>query len=116
MQLKEALLAYSTSTHANVNQASVLDDNLVIWQYNSTFLVKHWLSCQLKIIGIEKVTALVWKTADWGLRPPFLSFLRSHEGRKSFGFEATDVTEYIRDDFEGKKKAILSSDFPREPP
>ena len=55
MQLKEALLAYSTSTHANVNQASVLDDNLVIWQYNSTFLVKHWLSCQPKIIGIEKI-------------------------------------------------------------
>ena len=26
MQLKEALLAYSTSTPANVNQASVLDD------------------------------------------------------------------------------------------
>ena len=55
MQLKEALLAYSTSTPANVNQASVLDDNLVIWQYNSTFLVKHWLSCQPKIIGIEKI-------------------------------------------------------------
>ena len=55
MQLKEALLAYSTSTHANVNQASVLDDNLVIWQYNSTFLVKHWLSCRPKIIGIEKI-------------------------------------------------------------
>ena len=32
MQLKEALLAYSTSTPTNVNQASVLDDDLVIWQ------------------------------------------------------------------------------------